>query len=75
MDDWIRCEDMLPENPRIEGGVYTRVIVWCPEYGGDMFYKGWYCSRLGEWRIDGSPNAWPVTHWMIPGPPKEANDG
>ena len=71
MSDWISVEERLPENLRDEEGIYTAVIVWAPKYGGEGFYKGWYCPSLNEWRIVGSPTGWPVTHWMIPDPPKE----
>ena len=34
-------------------------------------YQGHYNSRVSEWRLEGSPNAWNISHWQpIPNGPK-----
>ena len=66
---WKRVENGLPK-PYSDPHLFRRVMVWCLDYGTHGFYLGHYIPALKEWRIEGSPNAWNVTHWMVPQPPE-----
>jgi hypothetical protein len=66
MSEWIGVEDRLPEESTALD--IKPVLVFEPTGNGITF--GWYIHD--EWRIIGSPNNWPVTHWMpLPDPPEE----
>lgn len=71
MSKWIKVAERMP-------GPHEKLIVFVPFLSSrdsrdrDGTRVGRWLPGLKEWRIDGSPSSWEVTHWMPwPKPPKK----
>lgn len=72
---WIHVSLWMPPPSTPENIV--RVQVYVPDMRGGMdsargrICEGWYYGApLNEWRVDGTPTRWRVSHWQpLPGRP------
>jgi len=73
--NWIKCSTRLPDNA--DPMAIRKVLVYSPDFArghdavlpDDCIRFGW--RMCGQWKIEGSPSSWDVTHWMpLPGMPE-----